>query len=558
MLVKKTDVLVVGSGGAGVAAAVEAAKNGASVVVISKEPVGYGDTRLSLGVMSTGVDTEAGDSEQQFTRDMIEGGARLNNPELVRVLVGEAMQATVAYEDYGHIFDRDGEGKMKRMPVAPGGHSAPRAVGGPGYGIQMGQALRAAAARSSIEVLEDTVCSELLLYDGEVAGAVALQMKTGRPVAVVARSTVIATGGAGALFYPHTDCQPSVAGDGYALALKAGAELVDMEQVQLIPFALTHPRSLIGVVVGEPVIAGPFGRLLDCRGDLVLDNMMNMTRAEVANVMMEAIERGGATEHGGLLLDLKPNIDSEIGEFYSTAVKAAAGEFLRPLRRAYGRRAADFLEPWDVLPSVHYFMGGIRTDEHCRSRVRGLYACGQVQGGVMGGNRLGSTSLTEIVVFGKRAGKTAALEARSRGFADEAIATEAGQRLGALLNSSGEHRPVQLTRRLQKLMWERVGPRRHREGLSGALDEIQSLKVFATDLSLAATDAYNREALDALELDFMLATAEAIALSALAREESRGAHVRSDFPASDERFAGSNTVVAFDRGACRVELREAG
>ena len=181
-----------------------------------------------------------------------------------------------------------------------------------------------------------------------------------------------------------------------------------MEQVQYLPFAITHPPSLLGALCGEPMIAGPLGRLLNNRGEVVLENIMPMTSAQVARRMMEEIERGGATEHGGLLLDLRPNLQSPQGEIFVRSVKKMAGPVLRTVRRAYGQKAANLEEPWGVLPSAHYCMGGIKTDEDCRSSVGAVYACGQAQGGVMGGNRLGSTSLTEVFVFGKRAGRTAA------------------------------------------------------------------------------------------------------------------------------------------------------
>ena len=155
--------------------------------------------------------------------------------------------------------------------------------------------------------------------------------------------------------------------------------------------------------------------LLNNKGDLVLENIMPMTRAQVARSIVEEIGRGGATEHGGLLLDLRPNLASPQGEFFVKTLKKAGAPILSVVRRAYGRKAADLEEPWDVLPSAHYNMGGIKTDEWCRSSIPTLYACGQAQGGVMGGNRLGSTSLTEIFVFGKRAGRTAAREASEPG-----------------------------------------------------------------------------------------------------------------------------------------------
>jgi succinate dehydrogenase/fumarate reductase flavoprotein subunit len=472
MQVRRSDVLVIGSGGAGVMAAVEAANAGASVTAISKEPLGYGDTRISMGAMSTSPNTSIGDSEEQFAEDMIRGGEGLNDPKLVRALVSGALDATVTFEAFGHIFRRDSDGRLKRQRTPPGGHRASRVIASPAVGISMGHTVRSAAARAGLDVLEETVCSELLVEDGEVVGATALHMPSGEALALLAKSTIIAAGGAGSLYYPHTDCMPSVTGDSYGLALGAGAELVDMEQVQYLPFAITHPPSLLGALCGEPMTAGPLGRLINNRGEVVLENIMPMTRAQVARSIMEEIKRGGATEHGGLLLDLRPNLQSPQGEIFVRSMKKMAGPVLRTVRRAYGQKAADLEEPWGVLPSAHYNMGGVKTDECCRSSVGRLYACGQAQGGVMGGNRLGSTSLTEIFVFGKRAGRTAAREARNREHAVEEPARKALQKLRDLRGSRGRHRPIHLKRALQRLMWERVGPLRDVGRLEEAIEGI--------------------------------------------------------------------------------------
>ena len=558
MDVRKADVLVIGAGGAGVMAAVEAKRAGASVIVVSKEPLGYGDTRIALGVMSTSPDTAAGDSEENFVEDMIRGGEYLNDPKLVRALVGDAMDATLTFEGFGHIFSRDAEGILRRMGVPPGGHRASRAISSPWLGVSMSHTMRSAAARANIEVLEETVCSELLVQDGEVVGAAALGMMTGEPMALLAKSTVMAAGGGGSLYYPHTDCMPAVIGDSFGLGLSAGAELVDMEQVQFLPFGITHPPSMLGIPCGEPSVAGPFGRILNNRAEVILENIMPMTRAQVARVIVEEISKGGATEHGGLLLDLRPNLESPDGELFVTLMKKFAGPFLEGVQKAYGREAFDFKVPWDVLPTAHYNMGGIKTDEWCRSRVVGLYACGQAQGGVMGGNRLGSTSLTEIFVFGKRAGRTAAREARDRKPADEGVARETIDRLRSLRGSKGAHRPIELKRRLQNLMWEKLGPLRDGDGLKEALEGIESIRQAANSLRIAEHKRCNQEITDAIELPHMLVAAESIGVSALERCESRGAHVRADFPDRDDENPVQNIVVEKRDSACKTRRTEAG
>jgi len=224
----------------------------------------------------------------------------------VRALVRDALDATVTFEGFGHIFLRDESGVLNRLSFPPGGHTSSRAIGSPAVGISMGHAMRSAVARARVEVLEETYCAELLVRDGEVVGAVAVQKTSGEPIALLAKATIIAAGGAGSLYYPHTDCMPAVVGDSYGLALRAGAELVDMEQVQFLPFGITHPSAMLGAPCGEPAMAGPHGRLLNNKGEVVLENIMPMTRAAVARIVMEEIRRGGATEHGDFSLTSGP------------------------------------------------------------------------------------------------------------------------------------------------------------------------------------------------------------------------------------------------------------
>jgi len=297
---------------------------------------------------------------------------------------------------------------------------------------------------------------------------------------------------------------------------------------------------------------------LNSRGEVVLENIMSMTRAQVARVIVEEIRKGGATEHGGLLLDLTPNLEGPGGELFVMMLKKFAGPFLESVHKAYGKEAFDFKVPWDVLPTAHYNMGGIKTDEACRSRVAGLYACGQAQGGVMGGYRLGATSITEIFVFGKRAGRAAAEEAKGRVLADESAAGEALERLRSLPGSKGNHRPIELKRKLQTMMWEKVGPLRDGDGLKQALEDIESIRGEARALRISDSTRCNQEITDAIELPHMLAAAEAIAVSALERSESRGAHVRADFPDHYTEKPVQNILVVMSNGVCKTRCMEAG
>ncbi len=557
MAVKKTDVLVIGAGGAGIFAAVNASKSGADVIIVSKEPSGYGDTRISLGAMCKSPEGLL-DSNRKFAEDMITGGGFLNDYRLVNALVDEATAAAISLENCGHIFKRNPSGELSNAFGKFGGHRYNRTVISPAFGGSMAQAMRSGLARAGVLVMEETVCAEMITAKDGVAGAVVLCMKTGAVTAILAKSVILASGGAGALYYPHSDCMPYVTGDSYSLSLKAGAELVDMEQVQFLPFSITHPKSMEGVICGEHAMARPFGKLINNKGKVVLKNFHNMTRAGVSRIMMEEIRNGGATEHGGLLFDVSTNMKIPIlRTIYKNKMNEAAAHFLENIRNAYGKYAAEFKAPWDVLPTAHYFMGGVKTDEWCRSRVKGLYACGQAQGGVMGGNRLGSTSLTEIFVFGKRAGITAAKKANNRDFCSEDEAGDATKRLNNLFGAKGKNPPVKLKKRIQKLMWEYAGPVRYEQGLTIAFDLLAEIKKDSTDLSIASFRRYNTQVVDAIELSHMILAAEAVIISALERKESRGAHVRSDFPDTKKRTPPKNVVVQNTGGNLTSALKEA-
>jgi succinate dehydrogenase/fumarate reductase flavoprotein subunit len=283
-----------------------------------------------------------------------------------------------------------------------------------------------------------------------------------------------------------------------------------------------------------------------------------MTRAQVSMIMIKEIKNGGATEHGGLLFDVSTNMKVPVlRTIYKNQMHKNAAHFLRNVSKAYGKAAAEFKEPWDVLPSAHYFMGGIRTDESCKSRVKGLYACGQAQGGVMGGNRLGSTSLTEIFVFGKRAGVAAALEAKGRAHRDGSAARDAVERLEGLFGREGKTRPVTLKKKLRELMWEYAGPLRDGNGLAAALDGLGEIKRESFKINVSSFRRYNTEVVDAIELSHMITAAEAIIISALEREETRGAHVRSDFPDTEDTTSPKNVVVRQVDGHLMATSQEA-
>lgn len=544
------DVVCVGGGGAGIMAAVAAAEQGARVAIVSKEPVGYGNTRLSVGLMACG--GLPGDTREAFIEDVLAGGEWLGDRGLVEVLVDGAAESAARLETFGHTFIRDREGYLSQRAVTRvGGHSRSRTLRSSGIGIGLCQSLRAAVKKHGIDLYEDTFVCRLIQSGSAVRGIKILDLAGGREDMLGAKAVVLCTGGGGWLFYPQTSNARTATGDGYALAYEAGAELVDMEQIQAIPFAVTHPTAYRGLLCGEPAVAGPHGRILNGDGVTIQDGGINtMSRAAVVGRMAGEIAAGRVGPNGGLTLDLRPNLKREEG--------LKARDRLREIGMfdvvlpAYGRKAYDWEEPWEVLPTVHFFMGGVRADKDGRTDISGLFVAGEVMGGVHGGNRLGSVALTEIFVFGLRAGLAAAEYAKNRSAEELSGYTSDG----ALYGRQGTLRPVTLVRRLQALLWEKAGLVRNREGLLDGLREIDVIEALAGDVGISGQRVYNTEAADFLELGFMLTVARLILTSALHREESRGAHLRADFPEKGGQDWPKNIILWRDKDGkvvCRKE-----
>ncbi|MDR1245577.1 MAG: FAD-binding protein [Clostridiales Family XIII bacterium] len=552
-----TDVLVIGGGGAAVTAAVSAAALGADVILASKEPIGYGDTRISMGMIANPCMKED-DSEKEFCNDLLECGEHLNNPEIAWILAKKAHRAREISEGFGHLFQRDKDGLIgPGVAFFSGGHSKARTLRSPpSNGIGIGNALRAAAVRSGVRVLEETAAHKLLKDGDRVNGAVCYDLARGGAIIISAGAVILATGGAGWLYYPHTDCMSGACGDGYSLAYEAGAELTDMEQVQFVPFALTHPAPLCGIFFGDPASAGPAGVIRNAHGEAVLHNVHNRTRAQVTGLMSELLSRGEGTEHGGLLLDLSANLLTEDGRrMWET--RNRLGQF-DAVRAAYGEKAYRWEESLDVAPTAHYNMGGVKVDTETQSSVKGLFAAGQVMGGVFGGDRLGSASLTEVFVFGEIAGQEAARAAKGARPARPADAKRAAGELTGLIGRCGKYTPIQLKRRLQDVMWNKVGILRYETGMKEALAEFALIEAQARDIRTCASRTFNRDALDVIELRHMLRCALMITRSALTRRETRGAHLRPDCPNRDDENFARNITVRESDGEMKISKPETG
>jgi len=551
------DVIVIGAGGAGCAAAITAARNGTSVALVSKEGIGMGNTRMSGGEMSSSGVVD-GDSAEVLKQDMMRGGEYLSNEHLVDIIARNASSAIRFVQGLGHFFRRDEQGRFSGKAASRlGGHSFPRSFGG--LAASIARALRNAVANTrSISVFEDTLITTLLREGDEIRGALGVDLKTSECVVLKAKATVLATGGCGWLYYPQTTNNRTATGEGYAIAFEAGVQLVDMEMVQFFPFAMNHPPHLAGTLLDEPILAGPKGKLINGLGEVIADHDINkMTRAQVTALMAQEISAGRTTEWGGLKLDLSGNLDvPEMLEFKRVKDEV---NFFEKVRIAYGEKAFNWKDPWDVSPSSHYMMGGVKIDPHGHPSMKNLYAIGEAAGGAMGANRLGSTSIADIFVTGIEAGKEMStwIKEREKGKISNSLISREVEKIEKLFGQKGPKRPIRLKRELQKLMRENVGIVRDGERLSGALSQIDRMEEEVENaLSVSSIRRYNTEFLDTVELKNMLTCARMIATCALERKESRGAHLRLDYPDKDDDHWLKNIIIQKKEGKMETSFSE--
>ena len=432
------DVVVVGSGGAGSHAAQAAAATGARVLVVSKDPIGASDTKISEGIATVRESGSDEDSEETLSENLKMAGGDLPLNAITDAFAADSKAAYDTYRMQGLRPDIDTDRDTpKPLPLPMGGHTRRRSVGHRNSGVAFGHAnWNAVVQGERIDYLEDCWFLDLVTEDGldgasgSVVGGIIYHAALGKLIAVKSSSVVIASGGLSTLYFPKTDTMRGNTGDSYAIAARAGADLVDMEQVQFLPFCLASPPSYEGLLVGEPVTASYLGVLRDKNGKVILDGVFLRTRAECSSAIMRAVEDGRGSPNGGAYLDMTANKrPPRSGPYFMRFLESALPSAYKVARQAMSKAAASCEEPWEVRPSAHYMMGGIRADEHgaavggkgdgsTNSGLAGLFTAGQAMGGVFGANRLGSTSLTEGAVFGRRAGEAAAERARTFGVED--------------------------------------------------------------------------------------------------------------------------------------------
>jgi succinate dehydrogenase/fumarate reductase flavoprotein subunit len=539
-----TDVLVVGAGGAGMYAAIAAAGEGAGVLLLDKSLVGRGGaTIMAQMTVAAAVGHQEPDHWTHHLADTIEAGRGLCDEELAAILCEEAPVRILEMDEWKVGWAREG-GRMTQV-MAPG-HNIARCcyVDFLNTGPAVARTLRGEVARrEGITRVSGLMVVEVVVHDGRAAGAVAIDAETGEPVVIEAGAVILAAGGLTKI-YRRNSASANMAGEAYALALRAGAELLDMEFVQFFPIGHLAPR-LVGM---DPIMWDPFryklgGRLLNGNFEEFIHNYdapdegQYTAKRDVASyAIIKEVASGRGSPHRGAWLSFE--------HISADALRKAFG----PVIGRLAKNGIDLAKgPIEVSPIAHYHMGGIRVDASMRTRVPGLFAAGEAVGGANGANRLSGNAIPEAFVFGARAGRFAAAAAKRHERAklsekDAAHALDEGharRRPGA----AGGAAATGLFRQLQHVMWNDVGLVRTAAGMTRALGRIRALRAEAGDgLILPDDRAFNLALLDWFELCAALLVAESVTLAALAREESRGAHQREDFPQSLPAFERNLTV----------------
>jgi succinate dehydrogenase / fumarate reductase flavoprotein subunit len=572
-LTHEHDVLVIGAGGAGLRAAIEASAAGLRVGLVCKSLLGKAHTVMAEGGIAAALaNVDERDNWKVHFADTMRGGQYLNSWRMAELHAKEAPARVRELEAWGALFDRTKDGRILQRNF--GGHRYPRlAHVGDRTGLEMIRTLQDHGIHQGIEVhMEHTVLA--LLKDGErVAGAFGYDRERGLFHLFRARAVVLATGGIGKA-YQITSNSWEYTGDGQALAYDAGAELMDMEFVQFHPTGMIWPPSVQGILVTEGV-RGEGGVLLNSAGkrflfDDIPENYRSqtadneeegfrytqgdknarrppelLTRDHVARCIVREIKEGRGSPHGGVFLDISwikrrlPNakelIKKKLPSMYHQFLKLADIDITE--------------QPMEVGPTTHYMMGGVRVHPETQmSTVPGLFAAGECAAGLHGANRLGGNSLSDLLVFGQRAGEAAARFAKENraGQIDDGQVEEAARRALAPFagGAPSDPGPFQVQQELQKSMQELVGIVRNEAEMRRGLEAIGKFRERAAAVRIGGNRAYNPAWHTALDLHNLLTVSEAIARSALERKESRGAHFREDFPGKEAAFAKFNIVVA--------------
>ncbi|HXA06018.1 MAG TPA: fumarate reductase/succinate dehydrogenase flavoprotein subunit [Bryobacteraceae bacterium] len=564
------DVLVIGAGGAGLRAAIEASSMGVSVGVICKSLLGKAHTVMAEGGIAAAMgNVDDRDNWKVHFADTMRGGQYLSNWRMAELHAKEAPECVRELEAWGALFDRTQDGRILQRNF--GGHKYPRlAHVGDRTGLEMIRTLQDHGIHQGIEVHMESTVLALLTDDGRVTGAFGYERERGRFLTFRAKAVVLATGGIGRA-YKITSNSWEYTGDGHALAYDAGADLLDMEFVQFHPTGMIWPPSVCGILVTEGV-RGEGGVLRNKEGRrFMFDDIPELYRAQtadneeegwrytqgdkdarrppelltrdhIARCIVRQIKEGRGSPHGGVFLDIS---------WIKARLPKAAEHIQRKLPSMYHqfKELADIditKEPMEVGPTTHYMMGGVKVDGDTQmSTVPGLFAAGECAAGLHGANRLGGNSLSDLLVFGKRAGRYAACFAKEHreGRIDNALVSQAAARALAPFERNNGTGPYQIQQKLQEIMQDLVGIVRTESEMKQALAEIEELSRRTSAVSVEGNREYNNGWHTALDLPNLLTVSEAIARAAIERDESRGAHFREDRPAKNAELGKISMVV---------------
>ena len=568
------DVLVIGAGGAGLRAAIEARAMGASVGLVCKSLLGKAHTVMAEGGVAAALsNVDDRDNWEVHFADTMRGGQYLNNCRMAELHAKEAPARVRELEAWGAVFDRSPDGRILQRNF--GGHAYPRlAHVGDRTGLEMIRTLQDYAVYQEIEVHMECAVIEILTDGERVVGAFAFDRDRGTFKVFRAKAVVLATGGIGKA-YRITSNSWEYTGDGHALAYRAGAALIDMEFVQFHPTGMVWPPSVAGILVTEGV-RGEGGVLRNSLGERFMfsdippayrnqtaDNEEEgwrytqgdkdarrppelLTRDHVARCIVREVKEGRGSPHGGVFLDIA---------WIKERLPNAAEHIKRKLPSMYHqfKELADIditEEPMEVGPTTHYVMGGVRVEADSQmTDVPGLFAAGECAAGLHGANRLGGNSLSDLLVFGKRAGEYAARFAQENSAGEiprdhtARVARTALEPFDRGVDTDSAENPFEIQQDLQKMMQDQVGIVRNEQDMQAAVEGIGRLRERAERAAVGGNREYNPGWHTALDLRNLLTYSEAIARSALARKESRGAHTRLDYPDKDEKLGKLSVVI---------------
>ena len=570
------DVVVIGAGGAGLRAAIEAHAMGVRVAVVCKSLLGKAHTVMAEGGIAAAMgNVWKEDNWKVHFRDTMRGGKLLNNWRMAQIHAQEAPDRVLELEEWGALFDRTKDGLILQRDF--GGHRYARlAHVGDRTGLEMIRTLQQRAVSEGIDVFMETTLYRLLREDGRISGAIGYDRQTGALVLFHAKAIVLATGGVGKS-WKVTSNSWEYTGDGFGMALEAGADLMDLEMTQFHPTGMVWPTSVRGLLVTEGV-RGDGGTLKNANGERFMfkyipeffraetadtekeadgwyeDKKNNrrtpdlLPRDEVARAINAEVKAGRGSPHGGVFLDIASRRTSE---YIQKRLPSMYEQFMQLAGVDITKTAME------VGPTLHYIMGGVRVDpDSTQSTVPGLFAAGEVAAGMHGANRLGGNSLSDLLVFGRRAGLYAAEYAKRLArmpLVDEAQVSKLAAEIVAPLERREGDNPYALHAELEDTMQDKVGIIRTESELQEAVLQIAALRARATRAAVAGGRAYNPSWHLVLDLQTMLLVSEAVTRSALMREESRGGHTRDDYPKPDPAWAKKNVVTRRREG--QLELR---